>query len=139
MELRKKRSFFLRVIAFLYLNQEVGEMDYILIKENNFLFQGNVHHLIETLEFLVEKHFEFRPLLQENEDEGYLEIYLHTDSYEILTREQIEKLNNAGITEVDSLKEICNLLNITIRPLHIEEGKKVMNLWDIHLATEMYM
>jgi hypothetical protein len=56
----------------------------------------------------------FYVMLQENDDDDELEVYLHTDTYEDLESEQLSKLEELGLSEDNSLQAICKLLNVTI-------------------------
>jgi hypothetical protein len=89
----------------------------INVQEETIQFNGIACDLREHIENLFELKFGFCPMLQESEDDGYLEIYLHTDTYEELSDEEFSKLNALKITESDSLETICRLLNIRIKPL----------------------
>ncbi|KZE67934.1 hypothetical protein AWM68_17320 [Fictibacillus phosphorivorans] len=68
----------------------------------------------EFLEDLFYLKFDFNPMLQDNDESGELEVYLHTDTYDECGEEQLNKLDELGITECDSLQTICNLLGIKI-------------------------
>ncbi|WP_209124501.1 hypothetical protein [Alkalihalobacillus sp. BA299] len=56
----------------------------------------------------------FIVMLQENDDDDELEVYLHTDNYEDLESEQLLKLNELGLSEHNSLQAICKVLDITV-------------------------
>lgn len=87
----------------------------IVSSNNEVIGTGNALDIMETLYPIIESILGYFPLLQEFEDDGELEIYLHTDSYEDLSKEQIERLNKLGITECNSLNAICSLCDISIR------------------------
>ncbi|MEH6988363.1 hypothetical protein [Cytobacillus firmus] len=82
----------------------------VLDKSN--VFSASVEGIREYLEISFGEKFEFLPMFQESEDEGNLEIYLHTDTYEILKEQELTKLEQMDITESDSLKAICSILGI---------------------------
>lgn len=92
-------------------------MDYIIKdREGDIVFHGVAQEICEALQCYLEDIFGYFPMLQENEDEGFLEVYLHTDTYELLDDDEIEQVLNAGITENDSLPVICDLLKISVEP-----------------------
>jgi hypothetical protein len=82
--------------------------------EDSIDFKGTADVLHEYLEEKFESQFGFCPMFQESEDEGYLEVYLHTDTYKILGAEELAKLDELKILESDSLQTICLLLSIRI-------------------------
>lgn len=86
---------------------------YATAEDSSIIFEGNVEILREFLEEELEKKLGFYPALQENTDEGYLEVYLHTEANEDLLEEQMKKLNFLGIKEDNSLSEIMSFLNIS--------------------------
>lgn len=85
------------------------------------LFIGIIEDMREVLESKIEDKLGFCPSLQEADDDGELNVYLHTDSYEFLSDEELEKLDQVGITEDDSLSSICQLLNISIEHYAIHQ------------------
>lgn len=89
----------------------------INLQDETVRFTGIACDLREWLEVLFEIKFGFCPMLQESEDDDCLEVYLHTDTYEDLSDEELTKLDDLGITESDSLEIICKLLNIQIKQL----------------------
>lgn len=95
---------------------------YNVILDDNVIRVGTAVVIREYLETLFEEKFDFLPMFQESEDEGYLEVYLHTDTYEDLEDEDIAKLDELGISEIDSLHVICSLLEIRIEP--VEKAEK---------------
>lgn len=62
----------------------------------------------------LESRFNFIVMLQENDDEEELEIYLHTDNYEDLADEELSMLEELGFSEDNSLEAICKVLDITV-------------------------
>lgn len=91
--------------------------NYNVIFEDNVIQVGTAVVIREYLETRFAEKFEFLPMLQESEDEGYLEVYLHTDSYDDLEDEDIAKLEELGISESDSLHAICSLFEIRVEPV----------------------
>jgi hypothetical protein len=61
-----------------------------VLVDDSIEFKGTVEILHEYFEDKFESQFGFRPMFQESEDEGYLEMYLHTDTYEILGDKELE-------------------------------------------------
>lgn len=86
----------------------------VIAVEECISFHLTAEVLAEYMEDKFESQFGFRPMLQPSEDEGYLEVYLHTDTYETLYEEELTKLDELGITESDSLDTICTILNLKI-------------------------
>ncbi|WP_192894796.1 hypothetical protein [Neobacillus notoginsengisoli] len=86
----------------------------VLLKDGSIAFRGTACDLREVLEEKICEVLDFNPMLQENEDDGHLQMYIHTDSYEDLSDEEVAKLTEIGITEDDSLEAICQLLNTRI-------------------------
>lgn len=86
----------------------------VISVEEGISFHLTAEVLAEYIEEKFESQFEFIPMLQSSEDEGYLEVYLHTDTYETLGEEELTKLDELGITDSDCLETICSILNIKI-------------------------
>ncbi|MFT9496767.1 MULTISPECIES: hypothetical protein [Bacillota] len=87
---------------------------YVILPDGRVDFSGQAEILHEYLEDKFEALHGFRPMFQESEDEGYLEMYLHTDSFDILSDEELCSLDRLGITESDSLNNLMLLLNIRV-------------------------
>lgn len=96
---------------------------YNVFFEDNVIQVGTAVVIREYLETLFVEKFEFLPMLQESEDEGYLEVYLHTDTYEDLEDKDIAKLEELGISEIDSLHAICSLFEIRVEPVEKVEKR----------------
>lgn len=92
----------------------MGNKYCVILPDGSIAFKGVACDLHENLEDRICDVLGFNPMLQESEDEGYLEMYIHTDTYEELSDEELDILDELCITEVDSLEAICNLLNIRI-------------------------
>ncbi|WP_190284982.1 hypothetical protein [Bacillus sp. S3] len=86
----------------------------VILPEGSIAFNGIACDLHEYLEERIDEVLGFTPMLQESEDEGYLEMYIHTDTYELLSDNELAKLDELDITEDDSLEAICRLLNVRI-------------------------
>jgi len=93
----------------------------VLNAEKSVVLTGNACVVREFLEASFEGKFGFYPMFQESEDDGELEVYLHTDTYEDLEDKDIAKLDELNITEVDSLQTICSVLELSIEPISEEE------------------
>lgn len=76
--------------------------------------QADVREKIE--EMLLEK-LDFTPSLQEDTESGEFLVYLHTDSFEDLDEEEIERLEKLGITDIDesSTESIKSLFNLDFK------------------------
>lgn len=97
--------------------------NYNVIFEDNVIQVGTAVVIREYLETLFAEKFDFLPMFQESEDEGYLEVYLHTDSYDDLEDDDIAKLEELGISESDSLHVICSLFEIRVEPVEISNKR----------------
>lgn len=86
---------------------------YRVLDESN-IFSASAEEIREYLEVSFGEKFGFLPMFQESEDEGYLEIHLHTDTYEILKEQELTKLEEMDITESDSLIAICSIIGLRI-------------------------
>lgn len=93
----------------------------VMTADNSVLLTGDACIVREFLESSFEGKFGFYPMFQESEEEGFLEVYLHTDTYEDLDDEDITKLSELNITECDSLEAICSILELRIEPDKEEE------------------
>ena len=88
---------------------------YEVLQDNKVLFSGKAIAVREWIEDkLMQSTLGFYPMLQENEEEEELELYLHSEWAEDLEEDEIEKVEKLGLNEFDSLKAIQHILNITI-------------------------
>lgn len=94
----------------------------VVLDDNTVVLVGTAEIVREYLESRFAEKFNFLPMFQESEDEGCLEVYLHTDTYEDLEEPEIAKLVELGIKEFDSLQVICSLLNI-----RVEQTERIVN------------
>lgn len=101
----------------------------IVLEDNTEVLVGAADVIREYLEVRFAERFEFLPMFQESEDEGYLEVYLHTDTYEDLEDEHIAKLDELRITESDSLNVICSLLEIKVEPVQASEQNRYISVY----------
>ncbi len=78
---------------------------------------ANVYWIREKIEDILYDKIGFYVPLQENdydEDEGF-QVYLHSESYNDLTDDQIDKLDKLGFTEdPDDTNIILNFLNVSV-------------------------
>lgn len=90
-------------------------MNYQIINVNcDCLFSDSAEGIRIWMEDELEKKFGFMVMLQENDDDEELEIYLHTDNYEDLNDEDLATLEKLGFSEDNSLEAICKVLDITV-------------------------
>jgi len=85
-----------------------------VFQEGKLLVSGDQYKVREYIEEILEQRLGFFVSLQENTDDDEYEVYLHTDNYDELEDEQLERLDKLKITDIDSRKEIEDFLNITI-------------------------
>jgi hypothetical protein len=82
--------------------EEILSYDEIKIemkKKDNVLKVGHPADVREKIEDMICEKLGFSPSLQEDVDEGEYIVYLHTDSYNVLVQDQIDQLDQLGITE----------------------------------------
>ncbi|NRD80886.1 hypothetical protein HPT25_26515 [Bacillus sp. BRMEA1] len=86
----------------------------ILTRNGDCLLSESAEGIREWMEEELVRKLDLFVILQENDDDEELEIYLHTDNYEDLSEEELAKLIELGISECNSLEAICQLLEITV-------------------------
>lgn len=91
------------------------------LKKGNVLTNGSDECVREFLEGALASNLDFYPSLQEYTDEGFLEIFLHSDNYEELKEEQLELLKSWGITDDNSLAAILKHLEMELTVATPEE------------------
>lgn len=69
-----------------------------LIQNDRVVLEAHQADIREKIEEMLEEKIGFSPDMQEDVDEEY-ELYLHTDSYDDLSEDELEKLDLFGITE----------------------------------------
>lgn len=97
------------------------ETMYSVLKEQVNIMTGEAVQIREWLEeALLHSALGFSPMLQENEDDGDLEIYLHSEWTDELEDVSIDKAVEMGLNEYDSLDCIQHILGISIQPMRKE-------------------
>lgn len=85
----------------------------IMRKNGEIIAQGHPADVREVIEDMVFDKLGFCPSLQESTDDEYYDVYLHTDAYEELNEEQLERLNELSITEFrNSIEGFKKLLQV---------------------------
>lgn len=88
---------------------------YQVERDGEVLVKGDEYKVREYIEELLENELGFFVSLQENIDEEDLMMYIHTDNYDELTDEQLERLEQLDITEADSIRQIEQFLGVRIK------------------------
>lgn len=88
--------------------------EFTIMKDDKILAKGNPDKIREKLEELMAERLNHFVLLEANDDDGELEVYLHTDNYELHDEKTINNLEALKITESNSIEGIKRLLNVTI-------------------------
>lgn len=86
----------------------------INLQDETVRFTGIACDLREWLEVLFEIKFGFCPMLQESEDDDCLEVYLHTDTYEDLSDEELTKLDDLGLQSLIPSKSSVSCLTFKL-------------------------
>lgn len=89
------------------------------LNNNDIIPELSAETVREILEERLMEKFGFVATLQESEDEGFLEIYIHSDTYEELSDVQLETLSALGMSEENSLEAICKALDLFV-PENVE-------------------
>ena len=85
-----------------------------LLQTGQKIMEGHQADVREKIEELLYDKLCISVYLQESAEEGEYQIYMHTDSYEDLEEDEIDKLNSLGITDYgeSTTKAIYQLLDI---------------------------
>lgn len=76
--------------------------------------KGYAEDVCEELESMIGEKIGIYPMLQEDTEEGEFLLYLHTETYDDLDDDAIDKLDKLGITDnpEEATRAIMHLLNI---------------------------
>lgn len=95
-----------------------GERDYELYVDGKLIMSGHQADVREKIEDLIESITNIRVSLQEASDEGYFQVYMHSDNDE-LTDEDYDKLDTfdfVGTVGDDeqtlAIMKLCNITSI---------------------------
>lgn len=89
-------------------------MTYRICSDEFMIYVDSATKLRETLESLLAAKFGNYVMLQEDTEDDGIEIYLHSEFADELEENEIEQLEQLGITECNSLDNICDYLGISI-------------------------
>lgn len=97
---------------------ELGERDYKLYVARKLVFTGHQSDVRERIEELLETATDTRVSLQESSDEGYFQVYMHSDN-EYLSQEDSDTLQTEDLEyemshdeQMEAIKKICNITKI---------------------------
>lgn len=100
----------------------------VLDKEKKEILRGDIYKVREWIEEKIEEKINIIISLQENfePDEKLYEIYVHTDTYEDCTEEEVDVFCSHGITDdpEECMAAVEKLLGITMEFSHYDEENK---------------